>query len=298
MTTHSLDSVLADVDASEQEIENELPIAEPEQPQEGADQESQADDDQGRDAHGALHAERNRVKRKYTETVADFEKRLNETSSGFEKKLSETLAENDRKWEQRFNQFAQTIQPQRQEPKPEPVARPDIFENPDEFVDHGVRAAIDPVESKISKVIETYSMREAVREHGQEKVQTAFQALHQAAINGDAEARAMVARAKESMTPFTDIVDWHQKTSVISEVGRDPNAFIQRKLEEALNDPAFLQKALERAQGGKKPAAANASAAPAAIPSLNRVTAAADEDDEEEDAGEVFNTALRGGIRR
>jgi hypothetical protein len=296
MTTHSLDSVLADAEASDLDIAEELPVNDTEQPEE-AEQEQPHENGQGHDdAHGALHAERNRVKRKYTETVADFERRLNETNSGFEKKLTESLAENDRKWEQRFNQFAQQIQPRQPEKAEEPAPRPDVFENPDGFLEHGVRAAIDPVESKVSKIIETFSMRDAVREHGRERVQGAFQALHQAALSGDPEARATVERVKQSMDPFGDIVSWHQKSSVLREVGADPAAFIQKKLDEALNDPAFLQKALEKAQGGKVPAPKTATTP--AIPSLNRVTAAADENEDEEDAGEVFNTALRSGVRR
>jgi len=297
MAIQSLDSVLADAEASEQDIAEGLPEVEAGQA-EGNEQGDSKEADQGHDdAHGALHAERNRVKRKYTETVADFERRLNETNSGFERKLTESLAENDRKWEQRFNQFAQQIQQRQPEKVEEPKPRPDVFENPDGFLEHGVKAAIDPVESKVSKVIETFSLRDAVREHGQEKVQGAFQALHQAALSGDPEARATVERVKQSMDPFGDIVGWHQKSSVLREVGADPAAFIQKKLDEALNDPAFLQKALEKAQGGKTPSPKSSAASPA-IPSLNRVTAAADEHEDEEDAGEVFNTALRSGVRR
>ncbi len=283
----SLDSVLADVDASEQEIATELPV---EQTAE-ASQEVEATDegDQGQDAHGALHAERQRVKRKYTETVADFDKRLSEASSNFEK----TLAERDRQWEQRFNQFAQQIQP-RPEPKAQPDA-PDIFENPNGFLEHGVNRAIEPVNQRLARIAETFSRRMAVKEHGQEKVQAAFVALDRAASMGNRDAIEAVARVKQSDDPYGDIVDWHQKSSVISEFGANPEEAIQKRLEAALNDPAFLAKAA--AKLGVKPAQQQPSSQ-SALPSLNNVTAAADEDGEEDDPREVFNSALRSGVRR
>lgn len=287
--TRSLDSVLADVDASEQEIANETPVVETEQAQPEPEQETD-DPDQGRDAHGALHAERQRVKRKYTDTVADFEKRLSETNSGFEKKLTESLAENDRKWEQRFNQFAQTIQP-RQTPEPEtPAVRPDLYENSEGFVEYGVKQHVDPIKQEVSQLREFYSQREAVREHGQEKVQTAFNAMHQAAISGDRDAQAAVARVKQSIDPYGDIVAWHQRTSVLSEVGNDPAAYREKLRAELLAEL--------NAGGQKPPAQQQQRPTPTALPSLNRVTAAADEDEEEEDAREVFNSSLRAGVRR
>ncbi|TXH32066.1 MAG: hypothetical protein E6Q98_25775 [Rhodospirillaceae bacterium] len=236
------------------------------------------------------------MKRKYTETVADFERRLTEANTGFEKKLTETLAENDRRWEARFNQFAQQIQQPRQEPKTEPEVVHDIFENPNGFVDHSVKKALDPVEQRIAKITEGFSRRMAIKEHGAEKVQAAFSALDQAAKSGNRDAIEFVAKVKQSDDPFGDIVDWHAKSSIISEVGSDPAAFIQKKLDEALNDPAFLAKAAEKL--GVKPAVSQQQSTNQAIPSLNRVTAAADDDDEEGDAVEVFNSALRAGVRR
>lgn len=295
MTIQSMDAVLADAEAPvHDEAETEILAPEASQEVEG-DEDAEGNEDQGRDAHGALHAERQRVKRKYTDTVADFDRRLTEANTGFEKKLTDTLAENDRRWEQRFNQFAQQIQP-RQEPKTEPEAVPDIFENPNGFVDHSLKKALDPVEQRIAKITEGFSRRMAIREHGEEKVQAAFAALDQAAKSGNRDALEFVAKVKQSDDPFGEIVDWHGKSSIISEVGSDPAAFVQKKLEEALNDPAFLAKAA--AKLGVKAPAPKQPSGEQPLPSVNRVTAAADEDGDEEDAREVFNSALRGGARR
>lgn len=294
MAIQSMDAVLADAEAPVHD-DAETEVLATEAPKEVEEQDGEGNqDDQGHDAHGALHAERQRVKRKYTETVADFEKRLTEANSGFEKKLTDTLAENDRRWEQRFNQFAQQIQP-RQEQKTEPEVVPDIFENPNGFVDHSLKKALDPVEQRIAKITEGFSRRMAIKEHGEEKVHAAFSALDQAAKSGNREAIEFVAKVKQSDDPFGEIVAWHGKSSVISEVGNDPAAFVQKKLEEALNDPAFLAKAAEKLGvkvPGKQPNQQQT------LPSVNRVTAAADDDGDEEDAKEVFNSALRSGARR
>ncbi|MCX7319246.1 MAG: hypothetical protein NT113_07035 [Hyphomicrobiales bacterium] len=298
MTIQGMDSVLADAEASDHDIANEVTGTEVEAPQEAetdVDVEAEGGDPE-RDAHGALHAERNRVRRKYTDTVADFERKLSEVNGGFEKKLSETLAERDRQWEQRFSQFAQQIQP-RQEPKPiEPEVVPDIFEDANGFLQHGVKKAIDPINERIAKITEGFSRRMAVKEHGVEKVDAAYAALHQAAISGNRDAVDTVAKIKASDDPYGDLVDWHAKSSVISEFGTDPEAAIQKRLEAALSDPAFLARAAEKL--GVKPAQTQKPASQQSLPSLNRVTAAADDDADEEDATEVFNLALRSGVRR
>ncbi|WP_375790880.1 hypothetical protein ACE102_33735 [Bradyrhizobium sp. vgs-9] len=296
MTIQSMDAVLADAEAPVHD-ETEAEVLAPEADDAEGQEEAEGNQDDGRDAHGALHAERQRVKRKYTETVADFERRLTEANTGFEKKLTDTLAENDRRWEQRFNTFAQQLQQPRQEPKTEPEVVPDIFENPNGFVEHNMKKALDPVEQRIAKITEGFSRRMAIKEHGAEKVQAAFGALDQAAKSGNRDAIEFVAKVKQSDDPFGDIMDWHSKSSVISEVGNDPAAFIQKKLDEALNDPAFLAKAAEKL-GVKMPAAPKTPSGQQPLPSVNRVTAAADEDGDEEDAREVFNSALRGGARR
>jgi hypothetical protein len=161
-------------------------------------------------------------------------------------------------------------------PKAEPLPAPDVFENPDAFLQHGVRQAVDPVKQEIGQLREFYSQRDAVREHGVETVKAAFQALDQAANAGDPEARAVVARVKQSMHPFGDMVAWHKKQTVISQVGDDPNAWFEKQLEDRLNDQAFAGKMLERIRGSANVPVPNGQAPRVRIPpSLNRVAAAA-----------------------
>lgn len=299
MSTKSLDDVLADADASDQDLTNETAGNEAEVSQEAEVEEpAEGDDDPGHDAHGALHAERQRVRRKYTDTVADFERKFTEATSNFDKKLAERETAINQQWEQRFNQFAQQFQqPQQQRREPEQQPEPiDPFVDPAKFRDEGITQALDPVNQRIAQMTESFSRRMAIKEHGAEGVSAAFKALDQAARSGDRDALALANRLRghQSDDPFEEMVQWHKKTSIVNEVGNDPDAFIAKRLA----DPEFLAKhGLSKAPAvpGTKQQPGNPS-----LPSLNRVTAAADDDgeDEEEDASVVFNTALRRGVRR
>lgn len=174
-------------------------------------------------------------------------------------------------WQRQFAELQARL------PKAEPQPAPDVFDNPDAFLQHGVRQAVDPVKAEIGQLREFYSQRDAVREHGPETVRAAFQALDQAANAGDPEARAVVARVKQSMHPFGDMVDWHKRQTVISQVGNDPNAWFEKQLEDRLNDQAFAGKMLERIRGSANTGAVPNGQAPKVQlpPSLNKVAAAA-----------------------
>jgi hypothetical protein len=69
-----------------------------------------------------------------------------------------------------------------------------------------------------------------------------------------------------------EILAWHREQKTLKEIGNDPQSYVQRKLDEALKDPAFLAKALEaaRAQAGGQPVVSPTPAQPAARP--NTVT--------------------------
>jgi hypothetical protein len=121
------------------------------------------------------------------------------------------------------------------QPKPEPQAKPDLFEKPDEFVRANVQEALTPIERQFASFIETVSRKDAIREHGQETVTEAFKTLDQAASAGDPQALAVVQSVKKSMDPFGDIVSWYRG----NEASRNPDGFFQRRLEEALKDEKF-----------------------------------------------------------
>lgn len=157
-----------------------------------------------------------------------------------------------------------------QQPKPEPQPRPDMFEKPDAFVGSHIQEALTPLQQQFSTFIETVSRRDAIREHGQERVSEAYKALDQAASNGDAQALAIVKQVKQSMDPYGDIVSWYKS----AEAAHNPQGFFERQLNEALKDEKFAAALKEKLQ---VPAAIQAEKPKAVFnvpPSLNRATSA------------------------
>lgn len=65
---------------------------------------------------------------------------------------------------------------------------------------------------------------------------------------------ALRARMQESRDPGETLIEWHREQKTMKEVGSDPNAWLEKKLEERLNDPAFLAKAIERANSSARQA--------------------------------------------
>lgn len=183
-------------------------------------------------------------------------------------------------------QFAQ-MQKQN-EPKADPL---DIFENPAGFVDQRNQEAINPIKSEISQLREFYSQRDAVREHGAEKVKAAYDALDQALRSRDPEANAIYQRAMSSLDPYGDIMKWHQKQTIYSTIGTDPDAFVERQLEEKLKDPAYQAKLMEKLRGAAQTRPSTVTPLP---PSLNRASSVAppgaDGDDDSE--GGLLKSAL------
>lgn len=179
----------------------------------------------------------------------------------------------------------------RQPKQPDPV--PDLYENPTAFVDHGVKQHVDPIRSEIANLREHYSRQEAIRQHGQEKVAAAYQALDAALRSRDPEASMVYHRAKESIDPFGDIMNWHTKRSLFEQVGSDPNAWFEKQLEERMKDQAFSGKILERIRGNVQQA--GRPPVTQLPPSLNKATSAADPGDDGEDEGEagLLKSALR-----
>jgi molecular chaperone DnaK (HSP70) len=157
--------------------------------------------------------------------------------------------------ERRFQETQQHWQRQIAElqaklPKAEPARVPDVFEDPNGFLQHGVQQAIDPISQQMGKLTEFFSRKDAIREHGEEKVNAAYTALDRAANAGDPEAQAVVSRVKKSMDPYGDMVSWHSKQSVFQQIGNDPNAWFEKELEKRLADPQFASAQLQRIQSG------------------------------------------------
>jgi hypothetical protein len=158
--------------------------------------------------------------------------------------------------------------PQRQEPTPPP----DMFENPDAFLQHGINRAVGPIQSEIGQLREFYSQREAVREFGQETVKSAYDAIAQGMQTRDPETQQIYQRAMSLFDPYGEIVKWHQQKQAIAQVGTDPNAWFEKRLSETAGDPAGRERLLALLNGGQA-AQPQARGAPLInLPSVNRAS--------------------------
>lgn len=178
-------------------------------------------------------------------------------------------------------------------PKEEPKPAPDVFENPNAFLEHGVKQAVDPINSQITQMREYYSRKEATRVHGKEKVEAAYSWIAQGMQNRDPEVIAVYQRAMSGMDPFEDIVTAHQQKAVFQQIGNDPNAWFEKQLEERMKDPAFQAQILGKTQQTVRSSASTPSIV--RPPSLTRVAGTAGNeaaDNDMSDAG-LFAHALR-----
>ncbi len=247
------------------------PIAAPE-----PEVEVEPKDDRPRDEHGrfAPKAEEPKEPEPKAETPAQPEAK--ETESVGMRQLREAFERQQRRTaelEQQLRSF---------QPKQEPAPKPDLFERPDEFVRTNVQEVLTPVEQRLSAAVETMSQRFAIMEHGKERVEQAYSALDQAARSGDPQALAVVNQVKQSMDPYGDIARWYADR----EASLNPDAFFQRKLDEALKDEKFTAQLMQRLQPPETKPAAPVFKVP---PSLNRATTAAPAID---DGGDFSNESL------
>lgn len=152
----------------------------------------------------------------------------------------------------------QRQQPQKQE---EQQPEPEIWDDPTAFI----RSQLSPVQNELQQTREFYSQREAVREHGAETVEAAYNALAEAMQQGDQSAQALYRKARQSMDPFGEIVTWHKRNEILSEIGPDPKAY------EARLRAQILEELQGQAPAGQQPAAAQPGQPQTQpLPSLNR----------------------------
>ena len=181
-----------------------------------------------------------------------------------------------------------------EKPAPQPQPKPDLYENPDAFVEHGVRQHVDPVREQFGQLKELYSKKDAIRTYGQEKVNAAYDAIAQGIAQRDPEVWATYQRAMNSMDPYEAIVTWHQQKTVFSQIGSDPEAWFEKRLAERLKDPTFQAKQLQQIQGQPSTQRQNVIQLP---PSLNKAPGSNISDDDQDatdmSSGGLFQQAVR-----
>lgn len=152
-----------------------------------------------------------------------------------------------------------------QQPKPTVQPQLDPIESLLADPDNWAKQQLNPVSEELRQTREFYSRKDAIREHGAEKVDEAYRALDAAINSGAVNRDAVLAELNRSMDPFGDIMNWYGRHKILS----DPEAYERQIIEKFL------------ASQNQQPATAAQTQQPAGstivrLPqSLNRATSAA-----------------------
>lgn len=160
--------------------------------------------------------------------------------------LAEYLAEREKRQNEQRQREAlqQQLWQLRQElqaknaPPPEPV---DIFADPQKWEQSFEQKLL----SKQRELEGNFSLRLAAYKHG-EKFQEAWNALVERAQSGDDSIRQQVINSPD---PGETLVNWYKREETLKLVGDEPEAFAEKILNEALENPEFLARAIEKAKG-------------------------------------------------
>lgn len=125
----------------------------------------------------------------------------------------------------------------------------------DEKKDDGIDPLLDP--KGYAKQVREEIRNELLAERREESLQNAAEKYGDEFKEAYTAAQqkidpALRARMQSSRDPGETLIKWHRESKQRAEIGDDLNAYNQRILEKALSDPAFLAKALEKAQGAAR----------------------------------------------
>ena len=206
----------------------EQPQGQPEPSSEGEPQ----TDERGMVPVAALQAERQKAKR-YTEQVAEFQTKLEQQNA---------------QWEQRFNQIFAQLQPKPAQPEAEQA--PDIWTDPDAYVQRGVQQAVSPVMTQLK------AMQRGMAEiqFKPEVVSQAVDAFDTALKTGRLDP-VVHQRIMASPNPYAAAVQWHQTETTMAEIGSDPAAYKAKLAEE------IRAQVMAELQQGQQPGAQRAAPA-------------------------------------
>jgi hypothetical protein len=124
-----------------------------------------------------------------------------------------------------------------------PQAPPNIFENPDAYIDH----RLTPIQQAQEQLLDRTSRMVAVQAFGKEVVDAAFQELAKE-VQSNPAARYEAQRIWQAEHPYGALVEWHKSRVALKEIGTDPAAYQQKLREQLLNDPEFVKQAIEKTQ--------------------------------------------------
>lgn len=161
--------------------------------------------------------------------------------------------------------------PTQQVEQPKPAEPPDMFADPEGFRRHVIEQANAAAQFRHVEA----SLQDAAEAHG-EKFQAAYRELQNLGQSERAQFgnSPSITKIWNSPNPGRALMSWHAQQSTIKEVGNDPNAWLEKKLQERLNDPDFLAAAVERARGSARQNGAREYSAPRRTPNLPSLNAA------------------------
>lgn len=215
-----LDSILSGESASAPEPARETaPSPQPEtqsEQQPNAESDPSSHDDPQPDERGtvpiaALQAERQKAKR-YTEQVAEFQQQIREQREQFE---------------QRFAQLQSALQPRQAQPEQPPA--PEIWDDPNAFVQQNVAQALEPHLKQFTQALDANSRLLAIQTHTPETVEAAVKAFNEGAASRSVSPEEYHA-IRNAPNRYVAAVEWHKRTQALREIGNDPDGY-RAKLE-------------------------------------------------------------------
>src|SRR4029079_8972977 len=149
-----------------------------------------------------------------------------------------------REWQQRAEaaerereQFRQQMWQWQQRQQPQAPQEPvDIFADPQKWEQTFEQRLL----AKQRELEGNFSLRMAALKHGQGTFDEAYKALSDAVMRGDTATHQQIINSPD---PGETLVNWHKREKTMALVGPDPEAFVKKALEEALNNPEFLAQA-------------------------------------------------------
>lgn len=197
------------------------------------------------------------------------------------------FAEQQAQWQRQIAELQSRL------PKEEPKPAPDVFEDPNKFLEYGVRQHVDPIKSEVQQTKEFFSRMMAEEKHGADKVQAAYDWVAKGMTSRDPEVMSAYHRAMQSMHPYGELVKAHQQRSVFEQIGSDPNAWFEKELERRMADPQFSAAQLQKIQSSvRSPQTPNQIKLPPSIGKVPSSHSASDDVADMSDAG-LFAHAMR-----
>lgn len=211
-----LDKILSGKGEAMPEPEKPTPVAEPaEKPAEEAAEPKEGEGGKTVPLE-ALHAERQKVKR-YTEQVADFERRFKESDAAWERRIADLV--------EKFG------------PKQEAQAPPEWFENPDAALGYRLKpfeSQFQTLESRIMTMERQANLRgsraENIAAHGREAVAEMEAALQAAVDARDPDIPALQQQVMNSADPVGVAMAWHKRRSILAEIGDGDISTLREKI--------------------------------------------------------------------